>query len=585
MCGLFGVISSGTDLSEDELASARQALTALRHRGPDQSGEFVGVGVYIGHRRLSILDLSESGRQPMVSSDGRVVICVNGEIYNYKQLRAELGESLFRSHSDSEVVLHGYRRWGIDGLLQRLEGMYAVIVHDLHLRRTFLFRDRIGIKPLYFSPLRGRLTWASELKALTTFFGSQTLAVDKTALFDFLTYRYVPSPKTLYRDIYKLEPAHVAEFDSDGRIKLREYWKLEPPVSGYDGRQHPETLVAEKLTSSILEQLVSDVPVGFFLSGGIDSSGIVSLAVGAGVNAEAYSIGFDVPEHDETQYAELVARHLNIPHYVRKLSIEDSKDVVDWLCAMFDEPFADPSALATYRLAAFARERVTVALSGDGGDELFGGYKWYGRYRRSRVLRTLGKVLLPISIAQRPFTRAPQRLVQKLSNRLLVIAQREDISAFQTMTPGLSPGERNRYRTALDIPQDYDALWHFRKHFKPEFGPLKSLQYLDLKTFLCDDVLTKLDRVTMAVSLEARVPFLSTPLVELAFSLPEQFHFAGGRLKAGLKCALKGSVPGAVINRPKKGFGLPTQVWGRSFLGGQATLAEALLVRRYGVVV
>lgn len=584
MCGLFGFIAATAEAVAPRLPQARAALESLRHRGPDQQGEYLRGPAYLGHRRLSILDLSELGRQPMVSSDGHVAIAVNGEIYNHAALKASLAEFQFTSTCDSEVVLHGYRKWGIDELLRRLEGMYAGVICDFAQRKVFLFRDRVGIKPMYYTSSAGQLVWASELKAIVCFLDKSALQLDATALFDFLTYRYIPAPKSLYRGVCKLEPAHYLELSFDSmHARTVEYWQL--PTQPYPAAllaEAPERIAAT-LKASVAEQMMSDVPVGFFLSGGIDSSAVVTAAKEAGVDARAFSIGFDDKGHDETAFAKLLADSLGVTHYVRELSSLDAVNLVTWMQSMFDEPFADTSALATFKLAEFAREQVTVALSGDGGDELFGGYVWYERFRRFSALSRIIGAFLPSSLRQAAFARNPTGIRQKVRNRALVVAQRDPVALFQSLVPGLSAGERDRYRPVLEIPTDYDALWSFRRFYRPEMGALKSLQYLDLKTFLADDVLTKVDRTTMAVSLEARVPLLSTPLVELAFALPDSFHFRDGQLKSGLKDAFRTRVPSPILNRPKKGFGLPTHAWHREVLGGHATFSEAMLAKGYGV--
>lgn len=585
MCGLFGFAMTDPEAIASRLKQGRAALESLSHRGPDQAGEYVSGSVYLGHRRLSIMDLSESGRQPMLSADEGVAITVNGEIYNYRALKEQLASKYrFASHSDSEVVLHGYAEWGIAGLVERLEGMYAAVICDFKQRKIFLLRDRVGIKPLYHCFVEGRFVWASELKAIVTFVGRDKLSVDSTALFDFLTYRYVPSPKTLYRDVCKLEPAHYLEYSMDSaHSRAVEYWQLGTQDSEQCSWRDAPDRIAAAVKSSVIEQMMSDVPVGFFLSGGIDSSVVVTAATQAGVNARTFSIGFDDRKHDETAFAQLLAQSLGVAHEIRRLSALEAVDLVSWMQQTFDEPFADTSALATFKLAEFARQAVTVALSGDGGDELFGGYAWYGRYRYFSPLSRVFSAFLPGSLRQAAFVRNPVNLLQKVRNRALVVAQKDPLALFQSLVPGLSAGERNRYRAALEIPGDYDALWSLRRFYRPELGALKSLQYLDLKTFLPDDVLTKVDRTTMAVSLEVRVPLLSTALIELAFALPEQFHYSGGRLKAGLKAAFAECVPSAILNRPKKGFGLPTHAWRREMFGSYATFSEAMLVQGYGV--
>lgn len=580
MCGLFGIWRpNGGRLASAELESARQACDELRHRGPDQHGEYAQGDVYIGHRRLSILDLSERGRQPMVSEDGAVAVAVNGEIYNFQALRRELGKEQFRSSSDSEVVLHGYRAWGIEKLLSRIEGMFAFTVLDRRSGQLYLARDHAGIKPLYYGNLNGYVFWASELKAVRRFFGPDRLPMDNTALYDFLTYRYVPAPKTQYRNCYKVEPGCYVTVDSaTGGFSARRYWQLPTEEIDVSANEAGER-IRESLGASVEEQLVSDVPLGFFLSGGIDSSIVVAEAAARHDDLASFAIGYDVAAHDETNYADIVAKRFATRHTKRVLTVDHADDLMSRMESWYDEPFADTSALPTWYVSRLAHEDVSVVLTGDGADELFGGYRWYERYARFRKLQSL---LLP-GVKRGPRTSLAARssgLVRKFSARADLLSRRDPLDLYATLLTGYIGPEKEHYRRVLEIEGDYDDMWHFRRYYRPDLPLRKRMQYLDFNTYLPDDILTKVDRVTMDVSLEARVPFLSRPMVELAFSLPQKVLYHHGQLKGVLKHAYRDVLPAQILNRGKKGFSIPSHHWDRS-TGENALLVQDRIAARY----
>jgi asparagine synthase (glutamine-hydrolysing) len=579
MCGLFGYVHCGGVPPTTGAA----ALRALAHRGPDQQGEWTDARVYMGHRRLSIIDLSDRARQPFVSEDGAVVVTVNGEIYNFQQLRSELSaRHCFRTKSDSEVVLHGYVEWGIRGLLDRLEGMYAFCIHDLRANRLFLARDRVGIKPLYYSVRAKCIAWASELKALEIFLGAAQLEADVTAIYDFLTYLYVPSPKTLYKDVFKLEPAHYLEVDvTDGSVSGRRYWQL-GTVQVADCIDVAAERLRSMIGAAVRAQLCSDVPVGFFLSGGVDSSVVVCEAATAGAPVHTYCIGFDDPHHDETQFAQRVASRFHTQHDTRILERSQIGPMFANLKAWFDEPFADTSAFPTYLVSKFARETCKVVLTGDGGDEVFGGYTWYTRFSRHMDARALApRRLLPA--VSRIRTRFRHSLAGRVANRL-ELGMLNELELHARLLGGLLKDEKRRYRHELGIAADYDDFWHFRRYYKPELPTITRLQYLDFHTYLPDDILTKVDRVSMAVSLEARVPLLATEVVEYAFSLPESIRFYGGKSKGVLKHAYRDLLPAETIERDKRGFSIPARSYVREVVAPGSTKQEAILDKLYGAV-
>jgi len=572
MCGIFGL----TNFEQTELDKCRQALHCLSHRGPDQWGEFYNEFVYLGHRRLSILDISERGRQPMFDENKETAIAVNGEIYNFLGLKKELIEAgyNFHSNSDSEVVLHGYKEWGIEKLLEKIEGMYAFVIFDKTKNKLFLVRDRVGIKPLYYSFIGSKLAWASELKAIQLFYNDR-LSIDYTALYDFLTYRYIPTPKTLYHDVYKLAPAHYLEFDLDScRFDIKSYWQLEINKRDSSVDEAAENLRA-LIQKTVKEQLISDVPIGFFLSGGLDSSTVVAEATNVCTDVNTYSIGFDVKSHDETHYADIVARTFKTSHRKKILDYSTTANMYDKIKGWYDEPFEETSAFPTFLVSKFAKKHSTVVLTGDGGDEIFGGYNWYKRFDYVTKWRDKLKAFKSIkpmvsSLRDKYGKEITGRIANKIQPYFL-----NDFELYARLLGGILHNEKMKYKQLWDIPEDYDDYWYFRKFWRQDLPLLTRLQYLDFHTYLHDDILTKVDRVSMAVALEARVPLLATDLVLFAFSLPENIRYHNGKLKGLIKYAYKNILPEKIIQRGKKGFSIPR--WGGRIAGKQATRQEKVL--------
>jgi len=499
-----------------------------------------------------------------------VVITVNGEIYNFKSLRQELEQQgvTFMSHSDSEVVLHGYKFWGIEGLLTRLEGMYAAVIYDQKENKVFLIRDRVGIKPLYYHLGDSALSWSSELKGLVNYIGETSLNIDSSALLDFLVYRYIPAPKSLYENIFKLPAAHYAEFNVEsGKISVTRYWEL---IATPTDRSH-ELLAKELLvllTNSIEEQLVSDVPLGVLLSGGIDSSAIAALA-GRYKGLLSFSVGFNNSPNDESPFAAMVAEHVGTQHNAITFPDEHMDALAAKMAVWFGEPFGDTSAVPTYLVSKFAREQVTVALGGDGGDELFGGYSWYGKYR---VLRKIQRICPFVKLLN---GKVPAWLPKKNIFELLSIS--DPVELYARLRKSLPKTQLNLWKEKLGVSKEYDPYWAYRAHYKSELPPAVAAQVLDFHTYLPDDILTKVDRASMAVSLECRPPFLSTPLIEFAFSLPESFIYKNGQLKGGLKYALIGILPDTIINRKKQGFSVPDFGWRKKATDKYGSMQEFLI--------
>lgn len=570
MCGIFGSVEN----SRVNIIKNRNALETLQHRGPDQKGEFVDEKVYMGHQRLSILDLSENGRQPMDKND--VVITVNGEIYNFLKLKGELtAKYLFKSTSDSEVILHGYSKWGIDGLLERIDGMYSLVIYDKRKKLIYLVRDRYGIKPLYYLIQKNSFAWASELKAIEKYYDTTSLKIDYTAIYDYLTYLYIPTPKTLYQNVFKLEPAHYIEFDLDKfDLRIKKYWTLPFKEIKIDIESAAIT-VRELINKSVKSQMISDVPLGFFLSGGIDSSIIVASGAQFSKQIHTFSIGFDIEAHNETQYSRQIAELFNTNHSEKILNVESASHLFRQMKFWYDEPFADTSGIPTYLVSEFAKQNSTVALTGDGGDELFGGYDWYERYfeyHKKHLIRLNSIKLLCSKIKNMKRYSLLGRIANQLEYRML-----DDLELYTKLLGGLLPYEKLKYKKHWNIPDDYDDYWYFRKFFKLELSPIKRLQYIDFHTYLHDDIFTKVDRVSMRVALECRVPFMNKELVEFAFSLPEDIIYYNNQKKGLLKYAYKDILPENILHRTKRGFNIPLLEWNRQILGTSSTQQESIL--------
>jgi len=563
MCGIVGQVGEPGSVHAEDVVRARDALL---HRGPDDAGVYVNpdASVGLGHRRLSIIDLSSAGRQPMTNRGGTLWLTFNGEIYNFRRLRRELEQAghVFASGTDSEVILHAYEEWGADSV-RRLHGMFAYALWDERRRMLLLARDRLGIKPLHYWHDGRRLSFGSELRALTAD-PRVPRTLDDSAIYDFFTYQYVPTPKTIYAGVRKLPPGHYAVLRGD-RLTLTSYWdvRLEPQAVSLDDAC---AAVRAKLAQVVDEHLVADVPVGVLLSGGMDSSAVTAVASRCATRPlHTFTIGFDVAEHSEAAYARELADELGTRHHAltvtRDMAVELTRQVID----LYDEPYADGSAIPTLLVSQLARRHVTVALSGEGGDEVFGGYNWYTHW-----LRLQDRIAWPPPVRRALFG-LPARLLPRGAKGQWTLAMKaaDPLERYARLMGAFLGPEKRRVLAPgfLRKFRGYDDLWYLRQYWRPELDPMLRLQYLDLKTYLPDDLLTKFDRATMAVSLEGRVPLLDHELMELVLGLPVAVRNPGNEKKALLKRVMADVLSPAVLTRKKQGFSVPWYAW----LGGERT--------------
>lgn len=609
MCGITGFLDFSRQTAADEMhATIRSMSAALVHRGPDDGGIWVdpAAGVALGHRRLSIVDLSPAGHQPMVSACGRYVIVFNGEIYNHRDLRRELEEgpscglTRWRGHSDTEVVLSAFESWGIEGALKRLTGMFAIALWDRQDRVLHLLRDRIGEKPLYYGQVGTAFVFASELKSLRQVPG-WTGGINRNALALFLRHSYIPAPHTIYEGVSKLTPGTslAVPWHSAQQALPVAYWSardaaergLAEPFAGTgeEAVQQLETL----LRNAVHEQMEADVPLGAFLSGGVDSSTIVALMQSQSTRpVRTFTIGFNENDYDEAVQAREVARHLGTDHTELYVNPSDALDVIPRLPFLYDEPFADPSQIPTFLIAKLTRSYVTVSLSGDGGDELFGGYNRYcwgpGIWSRTGWLpgtmkRALASCLLQFSprawdaLLSTCAPLLPASCKQRTpGDKLHRLAEVLNVSDPLTMYHQLVSKWKEPERIVRQAVEPLTALTDMNRGLDSgDFAAL--MMYLDLVTYLPDDILVKLDRAAMGVSLETRVPFLDHRVVEFAWRVPLSMKIHAGRGKWILRQLLYKHVPRELIERPKTGFGVPLDSWLR---GPLRDWAEPFLAER-----
>ena len=569
MCGICGIVTREPGPKQD--AEVRAMCATIIHRGPDQDGFHTDSLAALGMRRLSIIDLS-TGKQPMRNEDETVSVVFNGEIYNFKELRDGLEKKghVFHTQSDTEVIPHLYEEYGED-FVTHLNGMFGIAVWDASARRLLLQRDRLGIKPLYYASYPDRLVFGSEAKAVLAAPGVDN-ALDPLGLNQYLTYEYIPPPRSIYREIKKLAPGEQLIYEK-GEVRVRRYWDApaEPPLS------LTEDQAAEQLRDLIRDavrlRLISDVPLGVFLSGGVDSTTTTACAAHFSPHIKSFCIGFDEPSYDESQFARAAAQALGTDHHEDRLSLKRALSLLPEIFDKMDEPLSDPSLLPTYLLSRFTRKHVTVALSGDGGDELFAGYptyqahKLHGMYRRMpgalRGVAAAGVNLLPVSDKN-----------MNLGFRLRKFLGGSDYGALERQFVWLgpfAPHEKGRFLSP-DLMKEVSG----QDEFEPARAALGSVRsawpdvetalFLDLRFYLGENLMTKVDRTSMMHALEVRTPLLDHRIVEFAWRLPTSMKLNGWKTKYILKKAVAPLIPDSVIKRKKKGFGIPLTPWIREDL-------------------
>lgn len=570
MCGITGVFDTrgGSEIDRNLLHCMNQTLT---HRGPDEGEMHVEPGVGLGHRRLSIMDVS-SGQQPLFNEDGSVVVIFNGEIYNFQKLVSELTAlgHQFRTHCDTEVIVHAWEEWG-ERCVERFSGMFAFGVWDRNQQTLFMARDRLGIKPFYYTLLdNGLFLFASELKALLVH-PDFDKTLDHQAIEDYFAYGYIPEPKTIFKNTFKLNPGYSLLLRRGQQaIQPREYWDIPFASHGALSEQEAAEELIVRLRNAVDSHLMSEVPLGAFLSGGVDSSAVVAMMGGLmKESVNTCSISFADPAFDESDYARLVAERYQTQHFTEQVK-QDDFDLIDRLAALYDEPFADSSAIPTYRVCELARKQVTVALSGDGGDENFAGYRRYRWHMIEERLRSK----LPLGLRKPLFGLlgniypkadwAPKFLRAKTTFESLA---RDSVEGYFHSVSILD----NKLRMQLFTRdfhhslRGYQAVEVLRGYAdkSPTQDPLSLIQYLDMKTYLVGDILTKVDRASMAHSLEVRVPLLDHELVEWVSGLPTSMKLRQQEGKYILKKSLEPYLPHEVLYRHKMGFAVPLASWFR----------------------
>ena len=568
MCGIVGIfdLKEKREINRDLLSRMNESQ---HHRGPDEGNLHIEEGLGLGHRRLSIIDLS-SGQQPMISNDRNTVLSYNGEVYNFLDLKKELEELgyQFKTHCDTEVILYAWQAWG-ETCVERFRGMFAFAIWDRNKQTLFLARDRLGVKPLYYAELTsGYFIFSSELKALKQHPDLPKI-FDATAIEDYFGFGYIPDPKTIYKNVYKLEPGFCLTLTrGHPNYQPRQYWNLcFTPRPPQDEPSTGEELI-ERLREAVKIRMVADVPLGAFLSGGVDSSAIVAIMAGLSKDpVNTCSISFGDPAYNESKFAAQVAERYHTQHRVEQVNADDFS-LIDQLAGLYDEPYADSSALPTYRVCELAKKQVTVVLSGDGGDENLAGYRRYRWHKYEEQMRSW----LPASIRKPVFGLlgqvypkadwAPKLFRAKSTFESI---SRDSLEGYFHSVSSLS----NELRDQLFSPQlkqelqGYHAIDVFKRHAAkaPTDNPLSLVQYLDIKTYLPGDILTKVDRASMAHALEVRVPLLDHQLVEWLAGLAPDMKLKGRVGKYIFKKSLEDYLPDNILYRPKMGFAVPLDNW------------------------
>lgn len=563
MCGILG----GNNLNWNY----NRGIKCMHHRGPDGMKIYNLPDFTLAFARLAIIDLSENGMQPMFTQDEQVGIVFNGEIYGYQKLRKELMKRgwQFKSSSDTEVVLNAYLEWG-EEFISKVDGMYGMAIYDKRDGKIKLYRDRVGIKPLYYYYDGVNFGFSSELKGILEMCDDISFEIDNTAIYDYLNYLCIPDPKTYYKNVYKLMPGHKLVFDIKNRqiVQNDTYWKLH--VNTRKGMQRNQSDLIEELREliyqSVQEQMIADVPVGTFLSGGVDSSIVTYEGYRINPQIETFTMGFVNREYDEQQYAAYLANKYHIHMNTAVFKKDNFEEYIDKMKAWYDEPFGVTNACPAYLVSCMAKEKVAVVLSGDGGDEVFGGYTFYQKMWKREKENIPDNILL--SNLYKKFKKARDKDYYYLDDLSFIMEQIDGIKEC------IQDTER---RKRLGIPKDYDQFWAYRKFYKKDLPAYTRMQYMDMKVRIPGRICTQNDRINMAVSLEARVPFLSQKLIEFSFSLSEEDRCPNGEPKGLLKKAYEQEFGANYVYRRKKGFDMPH--W---YFGNGINPQEYILKRVWG---
>jgi asparagine synthase (glutamine-hydrolysing) len=554
MCGISGFYSANSDFNYDDLVKMTDVMV---HRGPDASGYFFDNIVGLGHRRLSIIDLSEAANQPMFSHSDRYVMVFNGEIYNYQEIATELPHKKWKTTSDTEVILEAFIEWG-PSFANQMNGMFAIAIYDKEINKLFLFRDRLGIKPIYYFWDGSRFAFGSELKALKALpIVEKQLSINKKAIGEFLNLGYIPEPDSIFNNIYKFPSGSYAEI-KDKKLEFSRFWNVEEKIGPdlISDEVEAKSKLKELLISSVNYRLICDVPFGTFLSGGIDSSTVTAIA--QSINSKpvnTFSIGFKDAKHNESNYAKSVAEYLGTNHYEFTVTEKDAIELIPELMDIYDEPYADSSAIPTMLVSKMARKHVTMTLSGDGGDELFfgyGAYNWAERLNKPFYKLARYPIAGILSMLDNHKKRAAQVFKYNgLSNiKSHIFSQEQYLFSESEVSKLLTPS----FQTKLSYNENFTDL-------KRQLSPAEAQSLFDIKYYLKDDLLVKVDRATMKYSLETRVPLLDYRIVEFAMNLSPDLKIKNGVQKYLLKQVLYDYIPEEFFARPKWGFSIPLQKW------------------------
>ena len=573
MCGITGWIKLDNNDNSPNVESVLHSMCErIVHRGPDSEGLWIDNQVALGMRRLSIIDL-KTGDQPVFNEDRSVIAMQNGELYNYREERADLEKRghKFTTQTDTEIIPHLYEEYG-DAFVEHINGMFAIALWDSRVKKLILARDRFGEKPLYYGVFDGKLIYASEPKSILAH-PSVNAELDLNALRHYLSFDYVPAPMSIYKGISKLPAAHVLIVDN-GEVRTRKYWDLDWSKTETNGAIPKKALsgkaeeLKELLSDAVRMRLVSDVPLGILLSGGIDSSTVAAFATQhATERVKTFSIGFEEDSFDESKFARQVAKHLGTEHYEDRLSAEKAGDLIGDIGRWLDEPFSDGSLIPTYLLARFVRQHVTVALGGDGGDELFAGYPMYYAHKIASYYNAIPSfvrrgVVAPIVNALPTSTR--NMSFDYKAKRFVRAAELDTVTRHHTWFGSFAIDQQNELLTQDVLDATDGDIYQGAREISSgvaSSNEIEQMQHVDIKFYLAEDILTKVDRAAMAVSLETRAPFLDPRVGQFAASIPVDYKLHGSKGKYILRHAVKDLLPAAILDRPKKGFGIPIAEW------------------------